>query len=191
MTPAPVSVRDAIRRFAAPLTTARLVLDHTCSAHGDDLFALFNDWEVIRWLAQPDWPQSPDLFRGSLERIAAEQVAGDALYLTIFRQSRPIGGVVVANAVEGPILGYWIGRPHWGNGYMSEAAAAICAWVFTTTDATRLLSGAFVGNDASLKIQQKLGFTVIGRSKQFCVAYQRERDHFDTELRRPTKLSGA
>ena len=35
---------------------------------------------------------------------------------------------------ELPQLGYWIGEPHWGNGYATEAVQALIDLVFTASD---------------------------------------------------------
>jgi RimJ/RimL family protein N-acetyltransferase len=95
-----------------------------------------------------------------------------------------IGAVGFHQGIEGTILGYWLGRPHWGAGIMSEAARAAVDWFFSACDAHTLRSGAFAFNAASLAIQSKLGFTQIGHSRMQCLARGAELEHIDTELTR-------
>ncbi|HEX8877478.1 MAG TPA: GNAT family N-acetyltransferase [Phycisphaerales bacterium] len=66
-------------------------------------------------------------------------------------------GLVGAAAHRRAELGYWVGAPHWGNGYASEAAAAVVAFARDVLGAKRLEAGVFVGNEASRRVLQKCG----------------------------------
>ena len=83
-----------------------------------------------------------------------------------------------------PVIGYWLGRPYWGHGLMSEAVAASLAWFFAHSAANRVISGVFDFNLPSLAIQKKYGFVETGRSRLMCLARGRELGHIDTELAR-------
>jgi RimJ/RimL family protein N-acetyltransferase len=54
-------------------------------------------------------------------------------------------------------LGYWIGERHWGQGYATEAAGALCAYAFATLDLHRIQARHFVRNPASGRVMQKIG----------------------------------
>ena len=58
----------------------------------------------------------------------------------------------------GPNIGYWIGQPYWGKGYMTEALAGIVEHVFATLPHDAIYCGAFAHNVASLRVQEKVGF---------------------------------
>jgi len=81
-------------------------------------------------------------------------------------------------------VGFWLGRPYWGRGYMTEAATAILSWLFETTDHDMVTAGAFADNPASIRVQEKLGFTVCGESRQMCRARGQELPHIDLVLTR-------
>ena len=83
---------------------------------------------------------------------------------------------------KGPIIGYWLGRPFWGQGIMSEAVKASLDWFFPATNAAVVYSGVFYFNAASLAIQSKFGFAEIGRSRLLCLARNAEVEHIDTQL---------
>lgn len=85
---------------------------------------------------------------------------------------------------EGPIIGYWLGEPFWGRGIMSAAVAASLDWFFAATAHETIYSGVFHFNQASLRIQHKLGFTETGRSRLLCLARNAEVEHIDTKLTR-------
>jgi len=66
--------------------------------------------------------------------------------------------VSVGRAGPEPDFGYWLGRPYWGKGLMSEAARAVLAWHFAAFPQAQVMSGALNENPASLNVLRKLGF---------------------------------
>ena len=55
-------------------------------------------------------------------------------------------------------LGYWLGIPFWGQGYMLEACRAVIREAKEGLGATRLSAGVYTDNPKSLRLLQKLGF---------------------------------
>lgn len=55
-------------------------------------------------------------------------------------------------------LGYWIGRPLWGQGLIPEACAELLRYAFTEKNCTAVWCCYFVGNEKSARVQEKLGF---------------------------------
>ena len=55
-------------------------------------------------------------------------------------------------------LGYWLGEPFWGRGYMPEAAYALMKRGFETLGMTAIWCGYYDGNEKSKRVQEKLGF---------------------------------
>ena len=55
-------------------------------------------------------------------------------------------------------VGYTIGRPFWGKGYATEAAAAARDFALERLGARRLVALIIRGNDASANVARKLGF---------------------------------
>ena len=161
---------------------------------GDDarLFELFANWNVTRFLSSPPWPYSREDAHAFVQlRIPPEQT--DSITLAITREDALIGCI---DAIRKPAsnvqraggynLGYWLGEPYWGAGFMSEAARAFVAHVFAMKPDDVLYSGAFSENAASLRIQEKLGFRRDGGN----MFYSRPRDgefpHVSTSLTRAT-----
>ena len=55
-------------------------------------------------------------------------------------------------------LGYWLGKPFWGRGYMPEAANRLMQRGFEELGMQRIWCGYYEGNLKSKRVQEKLGF---------------------------------
>ena len=55
-------------------------------------------------------------------------------------------------------LGYWIGRPFWGQGLIPEATMALIRRAFVDLRLQTLWCGYFDGNEKSKRVQEKCGF---------------------------------
>ena len=62
-------------------------------------------------------------------------------------------------------MGYYIGEPYWGNGYMTNAIKQVCAYVFENTDIIRIFAEPFAHNIASCRALEKAGFQYEGTLK--------------------------
>ncbi|MFZ4828749.1 MAG: GNAT family N-acetyltransferase [Phototrophicaceae bacterium] len=59
-------------------------------------------------------------------------------------------------------VGYWLGKPHWGQGYMSEALQRVIAFGFTDLGLQRIQATHFTHNVASGRVMQKANMTREG-----------------------------
>ena len=59
-------------------------------------------------------------------------------------------------------IGYYIGEPYWGNGYMTNAVRQVCEYIFNHTDIVRLFAEPFADNIASCRVLEKAGFICEG-----------------------------
>lgn len=66
------------------------------------------------------------------------------------------------HAGQPPEIGYWLGEPHWGKGYMSEAVRALLEAAFATGLYPRLKARALQTNTGSLNVLEKAGFKRTG-----------------------------
>ena len=55
-------------------------------------------------------------------------------------------------------LGYWIGKPYWGQGLIPEASRALMRYAFEELGMRAVWCGYYDGNEKSRKVQTKLGF---------------------------------
>jgi RimJ/RimL family protein N-acetyltransferase len=171
------------------IRTARLVLRPLREDDDARIFALFATWNVVRYLSSPPWPYTADdarnfvraRMRGNLDAIAAVITREDVLIGMTDVVVKPASAV---QRLRGYSLGYWLGEPHWGHGYMTEAARGFIAHVFATLPDDTIYSGAFRENAASLRIQDKLGFARDGEAMFFANPHGKEMPHVNTVLTR-------
>ena len=64
-------------------------------------------------------------------------------------------------------IGYWLGKPWWGQGYATEAATALLDWAERELSISRFASGHFTDNPASGRILTKLGFIRAGETELY------------------------
>jgi RimJ/RimL family protein N-acetyltransferase len=177
------------------LRTERLLLRPLRPDDAEPLFRQFSNWEVVRWLGTPPWPYSLDDARSFVGQQMSRQ-PGATGYLAVTLDDTLIGAVDAggrpyeAAAPRSPILGYWLAQPYWGRGYMTEAASAYIARVFAATAIDTIYSGAFVGNEPSLRVQDKLGFEHSGEALVYCRPRGEKLPHLNTQLTRSKFLAG-
>lgn len=64
-------------------------------------------------------------------------------------------------------LGYWIGKNHWGQGYMTEAVVGFSEWALRTfPELLRLEAGVYGGNEASMRVLRKAGYREEGTRRK-------------------------
>ena len=140
------------------ITTRRLILRGARAGDADDIYRNINDRDVICMIARPPWPYP---------RALADEFVATSDASMIEYDGEVIGAIGIAKRAHGFNLGFWIGKPHWGKGFMTEAAAGLIAAFFTDVPDEDLhyedLHSAYlVDNPASWRVQQKLGFKTVG-----------------------------
>jgi RimJ/RimL family protein N-acetyltransferase len=178
-------------RTGIEIRTARLIVRPVRASDDERLFHLIANWEVICWLSSPPWPylraDMQSFVRAQVDRPSDDPECRFAITL----ERAPIGiiGVRMRPASHlqrgaGPNIGYWLGQPYWGCGYMTEVLRAVVEHVFATLPDDTIFCGAFVGNDASLRVQEKVGFGRDGETVLFSRPRGAEFPHVNTLLTR-------
>lgn len=55
-------------------------------------------------------------------------------------------------------IGYWIGKPYWGQGLIPEAVKALLSRCFNDLELNAVWCGYYKGNDKSKRVCEKSGF---------------------------------
>ena len=117
--------------------------------------------------------------RAFLDRIRERETSLGQVF-AIALEDAFCGVISIAPEPRGDNLGYWLGEPYWGRGIMTEAGSAVVAEFFRQPQNEVLCSGIVCGNAASLAVQRKLGFKVVGESRIACVARGTEMPSMNT-----------
>ncbi|ASP35778.1 GNAT family N-acetyltransferase [Labrenzia sp. VG12] len=147
------------------LKTDRLQLRAPCPEDLQSCAELLGDYEVAKMLSRVPYPYDLDAGKAYLSRSVErwrDIETADELGLHIDHNGRMIGGMGFKKLQETPEIGYWLGRPYWGKGFMSEAVEAAVTWLFQNTGHERLAGEAMTENSGSLKVLEKLGFRLVG-----------------------------
>lgn len=147
------------------LSTERLVLRPFESTDAPTVEALAGDAEVARMSNIPH-PYPPG---GAIEWIAAGHDASAQGQRHPFAIVRRVNGELVGCMTllltpehHRAELAYWIGRPYWGQGYATEAAARVVAYAFEERGLSRVMAQAMRRNRASTRVMEKVGMAHEG-----------------------------
>ena len=87
-------------------------------------------------------------------------------YAVCLKDGTPIGSIGLmlsgstdmTNREDECELGYWIGKPFWGQGMIPEASKALLRHAFEDLGMRAVWCGYYEGNEKSKRVQEKLGF---------------------------------
>ena len=143
------------------ITTPRLVLRNWLPADAPQLFRLAKDrdiGEIAGWLPHESLEHTENLLK---------EVTADPLSFAVTKDDEIVGCVELMTADKANIplpeteaeLSFWIGKPFWGNGYVTEAVKGAIRYAFEELNLSRLWCCYFDGNEKSRKVGEKCGFT--------------------------------
>ena len=146
-----------------PIETDRLVLRGYEEDDVAELVPLATEWDVTRWLPQIPHPYTEKdglSFIAEAQSLLAERRDWQ---LAISRKGDGalMGTIAVHVASRSiPELGYWLGKPFWGEGYATEAARAMVGFARNRLRLSALMARVFDGNTASERVLIKNGFAL-------------------------------
>ena len=166
------------------IRTDRLVLRPLALSDAARIALLAGDFDVASMTGTIPHPYN--------ERMAGEWIgsalAGEEGTVFVIERDGALIGCVGYREDEkgGAELGYWLGKPYWGQGYATEASAAMVAYAFDDGGLDYLTIGHFAANSASARIIAKLGFTEQGEKIRECVAREEKARCLTYRLERGT-----
>lgn len=66
-------------------------------------------------------------------------------------------------------LGYWLAKPFWGQGLMTDVVRKVCDFAFAQRGLSRITAHVFIHNAASVRVLEKAGFSYEGVLEQYAV----------------------
>ncbi len=145
------------------LTTGRLQMRPFRPGDVADVSEYANDEEFSRFLPMVPFPYTID----HAEQFVSQCVSAswdENPHLAIVIEGRVAGSVELRIDREHATaeIGYALARPHWGEGYMTEAVGAVIAWAFGSFGIEKIWATADVANVASTRVMEKLGMAIEG-----------------------------
>jgi RimJ/RimL family protein N-acetyltransferase len=143
------------------LTSERLTLDALTSADVELMWAYCQDPLFEHTLTIP-WPYAKSDAEFFINELVPQWWDADDEYTWAIRETgKPQLLGVVGFRIYNDTVGYWMGEPHRGKGFIKEAVAEVARWVFST-GRPEMRWEAVVGNDPSAAIAKSLGFVYTG-----------------------------
>jgi len=142
------------------LETERLILRPWREDDARELFRYASDPDVgpaAGWPAHTSVENSREIIKNVLSR--------EGTYAIVLKETGlPVGSIGIKrdSLVRDPAteaeLGYWIGRPFWGQGLIPEAGRELLRHAFESLNMRAVWCGYYEGNVKSRRVQDKLGF---------------------------------
>ena len=142
------------------LETKRLALRAPRLGDAKTVAALANDRRIAENTARIPHPYKMSDAESFI--AGANKAGGEAVFLITLRDGPIVGACGLVMQETPPELGYWLGVPHWGKGYATEALHAVIDYAFTDLSHEALQAGARVTNPPSRRVLEKCGFQWTG-----------------------------
>ncbi|BBH23559.1 N-acetyltransferase [Paenibacillus baekrokdamisoli] len=158
------------------LSTGRLVLRQMTLEDAADLYHIYSDKQVIKYL---DWNGPSDVEQARALILSWNELFMDKKLLPwgITRQSDPkLIGTIMYMPSRGTFetiplfplsIGFELSTEYWNQGIMSEALEEVTQFGIHTIGAHRIQADVVPENTASLRILKKFGFKYEGLLKQY------------------------
>ena len=144
------------------LVTERLVLRPPHQDDIPDLARLAANPRIARMLARMPHPYGTEEAEAFVALAQEGNAPGGTWAVTIGETGAFVGCAGLDPSMRGLELGYWIGEPHWGKGYATEAAEALVDLAFRATGIDMLHAACRTVNAASRRVIRKSGFRYAG-----------------------------
>ena len=143
------------------IETERLILRPWQEQDAEDLYTYASNPEVG---PPAGWP--PHTSVDNSREIIKNVLSKPETYAVCLKDGTPIGSIGLhlngstdmTDRDDECELGYWIGKPYWGQGLIPEASRALMRYAFEELGMRAVWCGYYDGNEKSRKVQTKLGF---------------------------------
>ncbi len=140
------------------IETTRLRLRHLTLDDLDDLFRIYSNPEVMKYIGKG--ARTKDETLAALIKMSEHWQHGFGMWATVHKDSGSmIGrcGLCFLDNTPEVELGYTIDKPYWNQGLATEASLAILKYGFEQVGLDRIVAIARPQNIASQRVMQKVG----------------------------------
>ena len=164
-------LREYLAFHQDTIVTERLLLRRWKPSDAEALYKYACDPEVG---PHAGWPPHKNVEESKM--IIRELFTNDYTWAVILKETNepigcmgyyPFGKSNIEIGENDAEVGYWIGKPHWNNGYCTEALQAMIHYCYEKKHFQTLWADFFVDNPASGRVMEKCGFTDTGK-ENYC-----------------------
>lgn len=160
------------RRAPPPevIPTRRLVLRPPETADAGDLARLANDREVALQTRRMPHPYSLKDAEEWIATVTGSANEAETAFILVRRSDAALLGAAgfAVTEEEDFEIGYWLGKPYWGQGFATEALQAVIDHAFIRSGIERLIGRCRVANTPSRRVLEKCGFQYTGSGMCSC-----------------------
>jgi len=166
--PAPISAPAGPAPAAPILRTARLVLRPLRAPDAAAFHRLINDWDICRRLPDAPFPYPAALAQEWIAAAAEDAAANKAHHFAVELDGALIGcaGLRLSRDKKSAELGYWLGKPFWGQKFAKEVAARLASWGFAALSVEKITATVAADHEASVAVLRGAGFAPAGKGTQ-------------------------
>ena len=149
------------------LETKRLRLRRLDLSDAPSIAKQISDWAVAKQTISIPLPYKPEYAVSWIKRSSKGWRKGKHFCVAI--EAKADGGLIGSVSLRRRgllrrrtgVLGYWIGRDHWGKGLAAEAVEALLAAVLANLDLKQIEARVFADNFASRRVLEKNEFLAL------------------------------
>ena len=150
--------------------TEQVWLSALAASDRERVVHFLNDWEMYEHLLRVPHPYGDRDFEQFLDiTVEATKAHGHPVHYAIRHNEHGLiggfgfEGLSYGHRVE---LGYWLGKPYWGQGIMTAVVGAASEFAFQQWKVVRVTARVFPTNIASARVLEKNGFQLEGILKK-------------------------
>ena len=145
------------------IRTRRLMLRPPVAGDVPALARFAGDYAIACMPPRMPHPYAEADARQFVALVSRQDPARERTFVIEAEHEGLVGCIGFHRMAGGPLeIGYWIGRPHWGRGYATEAVVGALHWASQDWGRRAISSGHFADNAPSAKVLVKSGFLYTG-----------------------------
>ncbi len=153
------------RRIPAypPSPTPRLAVTSWLPSDIDALYELHSDAQTMTFVRHGRPESRAEVAEVVHQYLAEQEDLGWTKWRVSDHDDQLAGRAGFGAHDDGRVLAYLVARTRWGQGLATEVAAALVGWHLAHAGAVPLRAIVAVGNHASVRVLEKVGFAEVGQ----------------------------
>lgn len=157
------------------LHTQRLLLRRFQATDAKDVQKYAGAYEVAEMTLNIPHPYLDGMARAWMDSHQQDfELGRSVVFALVSRSSNQLVGTVgliLEKRFNRAELGYWIGKPFWGQGFATEASTAVLQYGFNELKLNRIFATHMTRNPASGRVLEKIGMTHEGTLRQHALKW--------------------